>query len=133
MVVRQVSRGSDGGEDGKDARHMLIVRLVVLMVRVLGIKRVLVLLVEMKKVLSTHPDNKIGSSALRQVGFVFQGNTYIHCDDMGNLEDEDDDQEMDDAQDEARTICISISQGVDDGVHTLEGLVQPLDADDSDE
>ncbi|KOM50069.1 hypothetical protein LR48_Vigan08g089600 [Vigna angularis] len=33
---------------------------------------------------STHPDNKICGSGLRQMGFILQGNTYIHRTGVGN-------------------------------------------------
>ncbi|WVZ26559.1 hypothetical protein V8G54_005103 [Vigna mungo] len=51
---------------------------------------------------STHPKSQIRSSSLRQMGFILQGNTYVHHDDVGNPEDEDEDQEIDDIQDAAR-------------------------------
>ncbi|WVZ13167.1 hypothetical protein V8G54_017697 [Vigna mungo] len=114
---------------------------------------------------NTHPKNKIGSSALPHMGFILQGNTYIHRDDVGNLEEEDEDHEIDDVQDEAgpsapalvnhsyfleslsrqlsnisifqcsifRLEVCSILRGLDDRVHAREGLIQLLDADDSDE
>ncbi|WVZ05560.1 hypothetical protein V8G54_018906, partial [Vigna mungo] len=97
-------------------------------------------------------------------GFILQGNTYVHRNDVGNPEEEDEDQEMDDVQDEAgpstlasvnhfyslkslsrqlfdmsllqasrhEEVC-SLLRGLNGRIHSLEGLVQPLDVDYSDE
>ncbi|KOM57890.1 hypothetical protein LR48_Vigan11g092300 [Vigna angularis] len=113
---------------------------------------------------SSHSRNKIGSYVLCQMGFILQGNTYFHRDDVGNPKEEDEDQEMDDVQDEAgpstptlanhsysleslfrplsdmsllqasrhEEVC-SLLRRLNYRVHALEGLVQPLYVDDSDE
>ncbi|KOM38305.1 hypothetical protein LR48_Vigan03g168700 [Vigna angularis] len=58
---------------------------------------------------STHNGSKIGNSSLCQMGFILQGNTYIHRDDVGNPIEEDEDQQMDDILDEARPFAQLLS------------------------
>ncbi|WVZ03899.1 hypothetical protein V8G54_024705 [Vigna mungo] len=98
-----------------------------------------------------------------EISFILQGNTYIHRDDVKNLEDKDVDQQMNDIQDEAGLFAAtptssyysleslsrqlshmsllqacrheevySLLKSLDDRVHALEHLVQPLDDGHSD-
>ncbi|WVZ03900.1 hypothetical protein V8G54_024706 [Vigna mungo] len=104
-----------------------------------------------------------GSSSLHQMGFILEGNTYIHRDDVKNLEDKDEDQQMNGIQDEVGLFAAtptssyyfleslswqlsdmsllqdsrheevySLLKSLNDRVHALEHLVQPLDDGDSD-
>ncbi|WVZ15357.1 hypothetical protein V8G54_012923 [Vigna mungo] len=60
------------------------------------------------------------------MGFVLQGNTYLHQDDIGNLDDEDEDKQMADTLDIAGPFTLDLVLALVGSSYSLESIYKQL-------